>query len=78
MPFEAAKQYDLPAITLPLAPDKPVIKSTTIVYENRSYVAYTIQDSLELYKYLLQKDAYEEKLIFRINEMNNLLKKLKK
>jgi hypothetical protein len=36
------------------------------------FVCYSIPDSLKLYEYLLAKDAYEEKLIYRINTMNQL------
>lgn len=64
----------MPTITVPTAPVKPQIKAVTVKQGDKVYVGYTVPDALKLYKFLLEKDAYEDKLIFRIDEMNKLIK----
>jgi hypothetical protein len=50
-------------VRLPNPPEKPNIKSEVITVKNITYVAYTIQDALELNKYLIRNDAYKEELL---------------
>ena len=63
---------NMPTMDLPPEPQKPEIKSSVIVQNNIPWVCYSLNDSLRLYEYLLRKDSYEEKLRFRITEMNQL------
>jgi hypothetical protein len=69
------KHVIMPTIDIPKEVDKPQIDSKVIQFENKFYVAYTQNDALKLYKYLLEKDSYIDKLIFRINSQNQLIKK---
>jgi hypothetical protein len=73
---------EMPNIELPKAPIKPEIKTEVIKLKENNidkvYVGYNIGDSLKLYEYLVKKDAYEEMLVYRINEMNKLIKEFGK
>jgi hypothetical protein len=77
-----AKNYsgslNIPKIEVPTAPEKPEIKTKILSTPEGVYIGYTIPHAMKLYKFLLEKDAYEDKLIFRINEMNRLLGEIKK
>jgi hypothetical protein len=64
----------MPTIEKPAPPKKPNIDSETIRIGEKVFIGYTVKDSMALYKFLLEKDAYEDKLIFRIDEMNKLIK----
>jgi hypothetical protein len=65
----------LPNMDLPPEPQKPAIKSSVIVQNSIPYIGYTIPDAMKLYEYLLNKDAYEYKLKYRIDSMNKLWSK---
>ena len=54
---------------------KPNIASQVIMQGDKAYVAYAVADSLKLYEFLLRKDSYEEKLRYRIDNMNKLMVK---
>jgi hypothetical protein len=69
----APHRVTMPTIDLPPEPQKPAIKSSVIVQNNTPWVAYSLNDSLKLYEYLLHKDSYEEKLRYRIELYNNYL-----
>jgi hypothetical protein len=62
----------MPTMDLPLEPTKPAIKSSVIVQNSIPYISYTVPDSLRLYQYLLEQDAYAEKLAYRVKAMNQL------
>jgi hypothetical protein len=68
----AASKINMPTMGLPQAPTKPAIKSVTVQKGNDFLVAYTVPDALRLYQYLLEQDAYAEKLEYRIKAMNQL------
>lgn len=68
----SAHKVAMPQMDLPPEPQKPAIKSSVIVQNNTPWVAYSLNDSLKLYEYLLKKDSYEEKLKYRIDSMNQL------
>ncbi len=62
----------MPTMDLPIQPTKPAIKSVTVQKGNDFLVGYTVPDALRLYQYLLEQDAYAEKLTYRIKAMNQL------
>jgi hypothetical protein len=62
----------MPTMELPSPPQKPAIKSSVIVQNSIPYISYTVPDSLRLYQYFLEQDAYAEKLAYRIKAMNQL------
>ncbi len=68
----ASHRVVMPTMDLPPEPTKPKIQSSVIVQNNVPWVCYSMNDSLKLYEFLLRKDSYEEKLRFRIDEMNKL------
>ena len=67
------KHTEIPTVDLPKAPAKPPIKARVIKQNNNVYVGYNISDSMKLYEYLVRKDAYEEALIYRIEQSNKLI-----
>jgi len=69
---------EMPTIELPKAPVKPHIKSHVVKIGDKTYIAYEIPDSLKLYEFLVKKDAYEDMLIYRIEQSNKLIKELGK
>jgi hypothetical protein len=72
------KYADIPVIEVPAAPEKPSIKSQVIKQDKKYYVSYTIGDAMKLFEFLSRKDAYEDKLLFRIDIMNELIQKKRK
>lgn len=68
----ASYRVTIPSMDLPPEPEKPKIQSSVIIQNATPWVGYSIQDSLKLYEFLLQKDSYEEKLRYRIDSMNKL------
>jgi len=66
---------DIPTIDLPEKVEKPPIKSKVIEFNGIQYVCYTWEDAFLLYKYLLERDGYDDKLIFRVNQMNQIIQK---
>ena len=72
------RHTEIPSVDLPKEVQKPGIKAVTIQQNGKWYVAYTTEDALLLYKYEMAQDAYTDKLIFRIDQMNKLLKGLNK
>ena len=70
------RHTEMPTITVPAEPKKPNINSETIRIGDKVYIGYQVKEAMALYKFLLEKDAYEDKLIFRIEEMNKLIKEL--
>ena len=71
----ASHRVAMPTMDLPLEPVKPKIASQVIMQGDKAYVAYAVADSLKLYEFLLRKDSYEEKLRYRIDNMNKLMVK---
>lgn len=68
----ASHKITMPTMDLPPEPQKPAIKSSVIIQNSIPWVCYSLNDSLNLYEYLLKKDSYEEKLRYRIESMNQL------
>lgn len=68
----ASHKVVMPAMDLPRPPLKPAIKTVTVPKGNDFLVGYTVPDALRLYQYLLEQDAYAEKLAYRVKAMNQL------
>jgi hypothetical protein len=68
----ASHKITMPAMDLPPEPQKPAVKSSVIIQNSIPWVCYSLNDSLKLYEYLLNKDSYEEKLRYRVESMNQL------
>jgi len=73
--FWGDKMVDIPDMTMPVEVKKPTIKSVTLKVDEKVYVAYTVHDSMDLYTYLVEQEAYVDKLKYRINLQNELIKK---
>jgi hypothetical protein len=71
------KDVVIPTIEYPNPPEKPKITSDVIQKNDKVYVAYQIGEAMKLYEFLLQKDAYEDKLRYRIDIMNKLIQEKK-
>lgn len=67
----------IPSIEVPAVPEKPKIESKVIEQDKKFYVSYTVNDAMKLFEYLSKKDAYEDKLLYRIDIMNKLIQKEK-
>lgn len=71
------KYQPIPTIETPLSPEKPKIKSQVLEKDKQFFVSYSIKDAMELFEYLSKKDAYEDKLLYRIDIMNKLIQERK-
>jgi hypothetical protein len=71
------KYAEIPTIESPIKPEKPAIKSVVIEKEKQYYVSYSIADSMKLYEWLARTEAYEDKLLYRIDIMNKLIQNRK-
>jgi hypothetical protein len=72
--FWGEKKVIMPTIELPKKPDKPNIKSKVFKEEHEFYVGYLMSDSMKLYKYLVESEGYADKLEFRIQVQNEIIK----
>jgi hypothetical protein len=71
------RSTEIPTIEEPAPVKKPEVKSVIIKYEGKYYIAYTINDSLKLYKFLTEEEAQIDKLKFRLKVLNELIQKRK-
>lgn len=65
--------FNVPKIEIPEAPAKPDIKTKVFEWQGEQVVAYSWPDALKLFEFLVQKDAFEDKLKLRIDVQNQLL-----
>ncbi len=73
--LSGGRKIDMPTIDLPKKIEKPEIVSKVISFENKYWVAYSYNDSLRLYRFLVEQDGYIDKLELRINLQNQLIQK---
>jgi hypothetical protein len=68
------RSTDMPTVDIPPKVIKPPIVAETLQYKGKWYVGYQMADAMLLYKYQLAVEARQDKLEYRIKELNKLLK----